>query len=829
VKYLINIILFFALKIVTLSAQAGNTANSQSEVNATLTGKVIDKETNSPLEAATVSVTDRGTGNVLTGTITNSDGEFKISIPMGVYNIDVTYISYEKSSVESVDVSGGNLDVKLGTISLSPSGISLNEVKVVSEKPVIENHTDKIVYNVASDITSQGALTIDILRKVPQVTVDAEGNVELQGNANVRFLINGKTSSIFGNNLADALASIPASQIKSIEAITNPGAKYDLQGSGGIINIILQENKLQGVSGNVNLSAGTRNENGSVNIGIKRGTFGVNGYLSGNYRLPSDGTFTSVRVTTDTLSGLNTSLLQDGYNRYERNGYRAGAGFEWDITKKISLSGSAGYNSFTFNGSGLTTQNEMIADAEGSLISDISTVRNYINSRESGSLDLNLDFKKRFSKEGHELGLAIYSTYGRPVSYYLQTRSPIDDSNPINGSESNNPGTDNSTIISADYIYPLSETSRFEAGVKGTFQDITSLAGVNEYDPLTGEFIFDPLQSYDLGYTLDIYAAYLSFSFSMFKWLDLKTGSRYEYSDVGIDYADASVPSYGTFVPSIALSHNFGKNKSIQLSYNRRIRRPDYNDLNPFINMSDPYNIQTGNILLKPETGDRIELSFNTGFRKGGSLRITLSQRIDMDEIEDITRFYPEYTINDSIYRNVSVTTNENIGTEYATGLNLFSSIPVTSKLSLRGNMMLFHNYVRVEQSEDLISTGFRFRGNLNATWQLPRKLVVEAFGFYRSGGKDIQGKEPHFYIYNFAFRKLLWGGNGSFGLTATNVFSRDIKQVSTTATGNSASKSVRMLPFRSFGVSFTYKFGKMQQKNQDRGDESESIGGGGD
>jgi outer membrane receptor for ferrienterochelin and colicin len=200
-----------------------------------------------------------------------------------------------------------------------------------------------------------------------------------------------------------------------------------------------------------------------------------------------------------------------------------------------------------------------------------------------------------------------------------------------------------------------------------------------------------------------------------------------------------------------------------------------------------------------------------------------------MDEIEDITRFYPEYTINDSIYRNVSVTTNENIGTEYATGLNLFSSIPVTSKLSLRGNMMLFHNYVRVEQSEDLISTGFRFRGNLNATWQLPRKLVVEAFGFYRSGGKDIQGKEPHFYIYNFAFRKLLWGGNGSFGLTATNVFSRDIKQVSTTATGNSASKSVRMLPFRSFGVSFTYKFGKMQQKNQDRGDESESIGGGGD
>jgi ferric enterobactin receptor len=466
---------------------------------------------------------------------------------------------------------------------------------------------------------------------------------------------------------------------------------------------------------------------------------------------------------------------------------------------------------------------ETVTNTEGALLSRLSTVRNFTNNRETGSIDWNLDLKKKFEKEGHELDFMLNSSYGRPVSYYILTLADIGDSDPTEGSESNNPGTNNTTTASVDYVLPLNNNSTFEAGLKGTFNDITSSVDVNVFNPSDGAFIFDPLQSYDLGYTLNVYAAYLSTGFRLFNWLDFKPGIRYEYSDISIDYPGASVSSYGTLVPSVLLSHNFTDKKSMQLTYTRRIRRPDYGDLNPFINRSDPYNIQMGNVLLRPEVGERIELSYNTGFSKGGNLRLTLAQRIDSREIGDITTFYPEYVIGDTVYRNVSVTTNANIGSEYSSGLNIFTSIPVTSKLNLRSNMGLFHTYLSTDRPEGSFSTGFRFRGNLNATWRLPHELMLEGFGFWRSGGRGLQGREPPFYIYNLALRKLFWDDKGSIGVTATNFIRRDIRQVRTITTGNSFTRSIRYLPFRSFGISLTYRFGNTQSR-PDRDDEMDSF-----
>lgn len=818
-KYFIFIILFPFFFILNIYGQAG------SGQRATLNGRITDNANNHPMGAATVSITDRETGNLVTGTVTNMNGYFEISgLPFGVYNVGISFIGYEEVKIDSIVLNEDHPDLSLGKIGLSASDVSLGEVKVVSEKPVVENKFDKIVYNVESDVTAQGTLAIDILRKVPHVTVDAEGNVELQGNSNVRFLINGKTSSIFGNNLADALASIPASQIKSIEAITNPGSKYDLQGTGGVINIILQENKLKGVSGNVNLSAGTRNQTGSINLGVKRGKFGINGYLSGNKRLGTNGSFSSVRETNDSITGQKTSLVQSGVNLFSRNGYRAGAGFEWEINKKLNLSGSAGYNNFNFKSSGLINIGEVIYDITGTEIRESSTVRNFSNSRQTGSFDWSLDLKKKFKKEGHELDFNFNSSYGRPLSRYMLTLAEFGETIPAKGSESRNPGTDNTSTLSIDYVLPVDSTSTLEAGIKGIFNDISSSVVSNVYVPSGNDYVFDPLQSYDLGYSLDIYAAYFSVGFKFLKWLDVKPGIRYEYSDISIDFQGASVPSYGTAVPSLLLSHSFGERKSLQLSYSRRIRPPGYNELNPFVNRSDPFNLETGNVLLKPEISDRIEFGYNTGIAKGGNLRITLSQRINSREIEDITTFYPEYAIGDSVYRNISVRTRENIGRENNTGVNIFSSVPVTSELNLRGNLMLFHTWIMSNPNVGNVSLGFRFRGNLNATWQLPRNLVVELFGFWRSGGKTLQGREPQFYIYNVAFRKLFWNKNASFGFTATNFIKRDIRQVTTINAENSRTRSINNLPFRSFGVSFTYKFGKMQAK-QNRNDETESFG----
>ena len=379
-------------------------AQSQPNKDTFIAGRVFDKSTRQPLDYATVSLIQEPSAKLITGSLTNTKGEFKIAnIPSGTYRIEVDHISYEKSSVDSIRINDGSETVSLDTIYLTPKVLNLETVNIVSDKPVIENKAGMIIYNVSSDITSQGGLAIDVLKKVPQVTVDADGNVELQGNSNIRFLINGKSSSVFGNNLTDALSSIPASQIKSIEAITNPGAKYDSQGTGGIINIILEDNKIKGVSGNINISPGTRLETGSANLGVKRNNFGINAFFSGNWRLKSDGPFSNRRETTDTVAGLITTLLQEGNYFFKRNGFRSGAGFEWDISKSDNLSGSLGFNQFSFSTSGLTDQEQSVTDIFGNPQSPEFTIRNAESRRNVSSTDWNLAYKRNFKEKGHEL------------------------------------------------------------------------------------------------------------------------------------------------------------------------------------------------------------------------------------------------------------------------------------------------------------------------------------------------------------------------------------------------------------------------------------------
>jgi outer membrane receptor protein involved in Fe transport len=301
----------------------------------------------------------------------------------------------------------------------------------------------------------------------------------------------------------------------------------------------------------------------------------------------------------------------------------------------------------------------------------------------------------------------------------------------------------------------------------------------------------------------------------------MKTGVRYEQTEVKIDNPNTSIPSYGTFVPSIVLSHNFDKTQSVKLAYSKRIERPGYRELNPFINLSDPYFISTGNTLLKPEIGNNFELGYNSTFKKGGNIYIALIERINTQDIKQITTFYPTYLIGDSTYSNVSVSTNQNIGKEFNSGISVSGSYPITTKLNLRGNLMVTHRYLVTDVGTGNMSTGFRTRLNLNASYQLAKDLVIESFGYYSSAAQNIQGKIPQFFIYTFALRKLFWNKNASFGFTATNPFSKYIKQVTTISTENSISNNVRSLALRSFGVSFTYKFGKLEFSKKKEGNEN--------
>ena len=693
---------------------------------------------------------------------------------------------------------------------------ALEGVTIVAKKAVVENKIDKIVYNVANNLTSQNGAAIDVLKKVPQVTVDADGNVELQGNPNVRFLINGKPSSIFGNSLADALASIPASQIKSIEAITSPGAKYDAQGTGGVINIILNESKVKGINGTVNASAGTRFETGSVNLNFRNNNFSLNTFFSGNAQLKSRTPSSQDRISHDLSSQTQTNLLQDGYTDFQRYGYRTGLGFEWSINKTNIVSGSVSYNDFANKSIGFINQEQYNSDFSNSSEQSIMGYRNSDNRSSVHSIDGNISYRKTFKKEGQELTADYVVSYGSPKSNYLQTQSLSGASSPYSGISGSNPGTDTSHTLSIDYVQPVNENVTLEMGAKTILQHITNTTDVSVLDVLSEQYAADPFQSYRLKYDMGIYAAYISSSLKLFNWLDVRAGARYEYTTVKIDFHNTSIPSYSLLVPSLILSHKFDKGQTLKLAYTRRVERPEYSELNPFLNLSDPHNITTGNPGLKLEIGDNMELGYSKNFTNGATVSLTLTERINSQDLKQITTFYPIYTVNGTEYANVSLTTRQNIGKEYNSGGMLSGSIPLlNNKLNIRGNMMLFHRYIVSDIYVGNLDMGLRYRLNVNMNYQFPKDFLVEVFGNYNSAAKNIQGKNPQSITYSIAARKQFWNKKASIGFTATNPFNQYIKQVTTVDTNDYSSYSVRKLPLRSFGISFSYKFGKMDFKKE--------------
>lgn len=795
--------------------------SAQNKTKTVLSGTVVDSLTQQPIEYATITVLDQSS-RAINGTVTNKKGDFEIkNLKKGIYSLSVDFIGYRNQKINAVEISDNKEFLHLDKISLLPSDPALAAVTVTSQKPIVENKIDKIVYNAANDITSQGGIALDVLKKVPQVTVDIDGNVELQGNSSIQFLINGKPSSVFGSSLADALASIPASEIKSIEAITSPGAKYSAQGTGGIINIILKDSKVQGYNGSINLGAGTRLNNASVNLNVRNHNFGMNAFFGGNAQLSSHTPVSQNRLSMDTVNKSNTNLLQDGYSDFTRNGYHTGLGFDWGLTKKDNLSGSFSYHHFSYSNSGLSNQQQITRDNSGSIISEISNFRNSENQTNMHSYDLSLDYKKKFSKEGRELEILFDGSYGLPNSHYTQIQTIKGQTNPYTGSRSNNPGTDRETEISIDYTDPVSDKFLIETGLKTELNTILSEADVYTFNASTnGIFIKDPAQSYSLNYDRKVFAGYFSTTFSVGNWLNIKSGLRLEHTNTKIDFPNTSIPSYNSWVPSVIFSHNFENESSVKLAYSHRIERPDYRDINPFLNFADPYNISTGNPMLQPELGNNFELGYNKTFKNGGTIYISIVSRFNSHDIKPYTSFYPTFKVGDSVYSNVSVSTRFNIGLENRTGLNISGSLPL-GKLNLRTDMFMSNRHVVNQLTANSVTNGFDARFNLNVTYQFPHNLVVESFGTFNTAVNNIQGKRPQFFAYTFAFRKFLLDKKVSIGLTATNPFSRYVRQVTTIQTANYTSYDLRLVPFRSFGISLSYKFGKLEFKKSKEEDQS--------
>jgi len=779
-----------------------------------LSGTVKDSLSGLPLEKASINLKGASkNGSVFSG-LTDNQGRFSMRrLPAGSYSLTIGYIGYDSYHQALLSIGNMDNDIDLGTITLVPRTVTLEKAVVTASRPLLENKVDRIVYNVDRDVTSQGGVATDVLRKIPQVSVDVNGNVELLGNPSVLFLINGKRSTIFGNSIVDALQSIPASQIQSIEVMSSPGSKYDATGTGGVINIILKKNKSEGFSGTVNATAGTRQENGSVNLTYKKNNVTVSGYFSGTDQLSVSTITDSKRNSVDTASGSKYFLGQQGNSDFNRYGYRAGLNLDWDITPKDNVALSFGFNQFGNSTDGLFNQLNTGTDQYGNSLYDQTSLRAANNKIRNNSADIGLDYTKKFRQEKEQLTFSFLYSAGQNNTAYLQSqRYPVNDSI-FSGSTSDNPGRDKLTSFSLDYAYPVSKGLLLEMGARTEIESLISNANVYSFDPLTYAYAFDNQQSYNSTFRRSVYAGYVSGSFRLFDYLNVIAGIRSEYTTNNAYYSNSGhvkIPDYNNLAPSITVSHNFDNGQTLKFSYVYRLERPEYRDLNPFINLADPQNITTGNPNIRPEIGHDFQVGYNANIGKDNSLNIVLVYTHNSPDIKSYTTFYPAFQVGDSTYSNVNVTRRDNIASEDRWGINLGGSFSPFPKFTIRPTIQLYdRRTVNIYSIPSKIS-GFEYRWNINANYQFPSGLIVEGFGNYRSG-IHWQGRQANFLTYTLALRQQLFGGKASLGLVAVNAFGNYLIQHSTVEGVGFVTDNRLEIPYRSFGINVLYKFGRVK------------------
>jgi outer membrane receptor protein involved in Fe transport len=510
-------------------------------------------------------------------------------------------------------------------------------------------------------------------------------------------------------------------------------------------------------------------------------------------------------------------LHQDGNSRFSRHGIESGLGFDWTYKTKNNFSGSLNYNNFGRSGSGIINQSQRSFDALGNLISDIAVLNNTANSFSFHSVDASLDYKRTFNKEDRELDISANSSFGNNAGRSNNNQFLLPQDSLTYGTFNLNPAKENQTEIKVDYNEPLSKKIILRVGSKFSLYDINSSSNVSSFQSFQKSFLYDSSLSNNLRYHQKVYAFYTELSFPVGNLFDAKIGGRYERTDINSYYSNAqqqlNTPGYNTFVPSLFFLKKLGDDQTLKLSYSKRIERPDYGDLNPFINTSDPKNITSGNPNLLPELGNRFELGYSKDLGEKGSYVITAFYRRNNHDIQNYILYYPTLVVGDSTYTNVAVSTRENIGVENNMGLSLFANINFTKKFTIRTNVNAFHRHTINTVVPGQNSTNFNYRFNINASYQFAKTLAGEFFGNFNSARHEAQGIFPSFTTYNVAFRKQIWKKKGSIAFTADNPFNKYINRKTSVFGPGFTVSSLQRIPFRSFGINFTWKFGSLEFK----------------
>lgn len=796
-----------------------------------VSGIVLDSANNQAVEFATVAIIDPATNKPFDGSVCDEKGKFSVSrLPNGNFKVSISFIGYTTKTL-AFRISERVPDINLGTIKLSPATEILKEVVVSGQKAIIEERVDRTVYNAENDNTTKGGDAADVMRRVPMLSVDLDGNVSMRGNSNVTVLINNKPSSVVASSVADALKQIPADQIKSVEVITSPSAKYDAEGSAGIINIITKKNTLQGLTLGIDAGAGLRGSNLGLNGNYRKGKMGfsLGGWGRAGYNVT--GGFEN-NQNLGSILNIQTAETRrnDIMGRYQ-------LGWDYDINKSNSLAASVRFGVRNANNyqDNLLTRTYNLASAFPSAVlpAPTSTSLRQVDVADlSNTIDLNLDYTHYYKKPQRELSfLTLYSRNNRTNNFENIIQDPLE-LDVLSRRRNDNAAVNQEITFQGDYQTPVSTNQMIEIGGKRIIRNVSS-----DYDYFisvgSAPYTKDPNGSLSniFNYDQNVTAGYLSYTLTTKSSFSFKAGSRYEWTTIKANFANATeidtdIPAYGVLVPSFNMSKKLSNGKTLKLAYNKRIQRPGIQFLNPNIQAANPLNITQGNPKLNPEFTDNYEMSYST-FIKGSSLNFSTFYRNTTGAIQSIRESFGNGDTLKTRY--------DNIGLERSYGMNFFGNVRIGKNFSLNGGSDFYYAVLdnNLAGNAALKNEGWVANGRLFGNYTLKNGWGLQFFSFYRGRQVLLQGLQGGFGTYSLSFRKDFANKKGSFGMGAENFFAKSMRIRNEIESPAISQKSVNVLNNISIRFNVNYRIGKMsfdqpsRRKRSVNNDDLKEGGGG--
>jgi len=798
-----------------------------------ISGKAINFEDQKALEFATVSLIDFQTNAIVEGTITDAKGRFYFNdVSVGKYNVTISFIGFEEKTIIA-ETSKKKPDIKVNNIVLNQSSELLSEVTIEEEKAIYETRIDKIVYNAEHDLNDSENDATDVLRKAPLLSVDLDGNVSLRGSKNIKFLVNGKASSFFSSDVSTALQMIPADQIKTVEVITSPGAKYDGEGDAGIVNIITKKSIIDGYNASISSMIGTKVTHSGLNLSFGKGRFGLSARAGSHGSWPG-------RIGTDTYERINwgdidndgkpidpDTLTQYGESENYYQGYRGSINAFYDLNAYNSFN-----SSFKFGGKTRPVENDnSIVYAHGAYPDSLSYVSEYVSLKTNRTLNMEwtTDYTKKFeNNEERELTLAFQLggdindgdtdidedgriSFNQNDEKVIEETFQIDYTHPFGSSKKSNKMNSNKREKGGGYGHggrgkgkgsgSTSNSNKIEIGGKIINRDreIVYSNEINNLFKSAEEFNYNQLVS----------ASYISTEFSLPYGLGLKTGVRYENTQSSGDWENNSNTTfkkgYGDILPNFIFSKSFSPMRSIKVSYNQRIRRPSVKQINTNEDKLDNRNITIGNPNLEPTITEQYELAINS-FGK---------------TLQGSTQLYYKHSFNviesflDEVNGETSISTYKNIGETKQIGGNFFGSINL-NKLSFRGSFDIYNYSGRDEKLGyvDWTTPVLLYSYFMGGSYNLGKNWKAETFGFFRSPTQTIQGTTTSFSMMSFGIKKSFKNKRGSIGLRIIEPFQKNKEFISELDGELFSQSTLRTIPFRSLAISFKYTIGKLNFKD---------------